>query len=238
MRVAVHGLSKAFGFLWALRDVTLDLHEGECVALLGPNGAGKSTFLKLLAALLPPTAGAIELDGQRLGTEASPLRGSIGFLSPNDYLYENLTAKENLGFFTTIYGKRKSPPELEGGLDAVGLLRWADDYVASLSSGMRCRLALAKWLLLEPRLLLVDEPYGVLDGSGVDLLETYLKRLCQSGGIAVLATHQVARVPRLCSRALILRQGRLLFDEASREPWTTLRHALEEFLPRGERWSS
>ena len=237
MRVSVNGVSKAFGFMWAVREVTLDLREGECVALLGPNGAGKSTFLKLLAALLPPTSGAIELDGQELGTGASPLRRSIGFLSPNNHLYENLTAEENLRFFISIYGKRKSPGELRDTLDAVGLLRWANDYVASLSSGMRCRLALAKWLLLEPRLLLIDEPYGVLDGSGVDLLETYLKRLCQSGGIAVLATHQVERVPLLCSRALILRQGKLLFDEPRREPWMALQQALEEFLPRGRRWS-
>lgn len=238
MRVDVHGLSKAFRYLWALKDLTLELHAGDCVAVLGPNGAGKSTLLKLLAGLLAPTSGAIEIDGQRLGIEASPLRRSIGFLSPHDYLYENLTAKENLGFFSSLYGRRKSPAELREALDAVGLLRWADDYVASLSSGMRCRLGLAKWLLLEPRLLLADEPYGVLDASGVNLLEDYLKRLCQTGAIAVLATHQVARVPGLCSRALILSHGKLLFDEPRREPWTNLHHALEGLVPRAERWRS
>jgi len=122
-------------------------------------------------------------------------------------------------------------------LDSVGLLRWADDYVAALSSGMRCRLAIAKWLLIEPRVLLLDEPYGVLDGKGVDLLESYLRKLCQNGGLVLMATHHVARTVEICSRAVILNQGRVIFDEPRREPWENLQRAFQEFLPRGERWS-
>ena len=118
------------------------------------------------------------------------------------------------------------------------LLQWSDHYVSSLSTGMRCRLAIAKWLLLEPKLLLLDEPYGVLDGSGVDLLESYLKRLCNAGNIVIMATHHVSRVLNLCSRAVILHHGRIIFDEPRQEPWETFHRAFGEFLPRGERWSS
>ncbi|MFQ5904348.1 MAG: heme ABC exporter ATP-binding protein CcmA [Candidatus Binatia bacterium] len=236
--MAVRHLSKAYGFLWALKDVGFDLQPGECVALLGPNGAGKTTLLRLLSALLYPTTGEIQLDGETLHQGSSRLRSTIGFFSPNEHLYENLTAKENLRFFNSLYGKGRNSQELEETLDAVGLIRWSDDYVSSLSSGMKCRLAIAKWLLLEPKLLLLDEPYGVLDGSGVDLLESYLRRLCHSGGIAVIATHHVPRVLTLCSRAIILHQGRVLFDEPRQEPWENFRRAFEEFLPRGERWSS
>ncbi len=238
MRVVVHNLSKSYGFLWALKKINLELESGECVALLGPNGAGKTTLLKLLSALLYPTTGEIVIDGQRLYQGSSPLRGAIGLLSPNEHLYEGLTAEENLCFFNALYGRHKSPQEIENALKAVGLSRCSNDYVSSLSSGMKCRLAIAKWLLLEPQLLLLDEPYGVLDGSGVDLLETYLKRLRQNGGIVMMATHHVSRVLAICSRALILHQGGLIFDEPRQEPWESFHLTFADFLPRGERWNS
>lgn len=238
MRLGVRELSKAYGFLWALRDISFEFQPGECVALLGPNGAGKTTLLKLLSALLSPTQGEITLDGERLLAGSSRLRSLIGFLSPHDHLYEGLTARENLHFFAALYGKEKKPEEMEKGIEAVGLRNWSDQDVASLSSGMKCRLAVAKWRLLEPKLMLLDEPYGVLDGSGVELLESYLRSLCSGGGIAVVATHHVQRALRLCSRAIILDHGRLIFDELKQEPWESFHRAFETFAPREERWSS
>jgi len=238
LHIVVHNLSKSYGFLWALKKINLELEPGECVALLGPNGAGKTTLLKLLSALLHPTTGEIVIDGQRLRQGSSPLRGAIGLLSPSEHLYEGLTAEENLRFFSALYGRHKSPQEIEDILKTVGLSRWSNDYVSSLSSGMKCRLAIAKWLLLEPQLLLLDEPYGVLDGSGVDLLETYLKRLRQNGGIVMMATHHVSRALAVCSRALILHQGSLIFDEPRQEPWESFQRTFADFLPRGEKWNS
>ncbi len=232
MSVAVRQLSKAYGFMWALRDLHLDFGKGDCVALLGPNGSGKTTLLKLLSALIYPTTGNIEIDGKRVQYGNSPLRSAIGYLSPHGYLYEKLTARENLRFFLSLYGKEKSFQEMDRALDQVGLSRWSDDYASSLSHGMKCRLAIAKWLLLEPRLLLLDEPYGVLDGSGIDLLEEYVKSLCHTGGIVVMATHHVSRILPLCSRALILHQGKVIFDEPRQEPWNNFHHAFAEFLPR------
>lgn len=232
MIVAVRQLSKAYGFMWALRDLHLDFGQGDCVALLGPNGAGKTTLLKLLSALIYPTTGNIEIDGERVQYGNSPLRSAIGFLSPHGYLYEKLTARENLRFFISLYGKEKSSQEVDRALDQVGLSRWSDDHASSLSHGMKCRLAIAKWLLLEPKLLLLDEPYGVLDGSGIDLLEEYVKSLCRTGGIVVMATHHVSRILPLCSRALILHQGTIIFDEPRQEPWDNFHRAFAEFLPR------
>ncbi len=238
MRVVVRKLSKAYGFLWALKDINLDLQHGECVALLGPNGAGKTTLLKLLSALIHPTTGEIELDGEKLLQGPSRLRSSIGLLAPNGHLYENLTAKENLRFFNSLYGKGKNSEEIDKNLEAVGLKGWGDNYVSSLSSGMKCRLSIAKWLLLEPKILLLDEPYGVLDGNGVDLLESYLRGLYESGSIVIMATHHVERALNLCSRALILHHGRVIFDEPHQEPWENFHRAFGQFLPRKERWSS
>ena len=231
MRVTVDKLAKAYGFLWALRDLHLDLAAGECVALLGPNGAGKTTMLKLLGGLIAPSAGAIRFDGLDFTRSMPSLRARIGLLAPADHLYENLTARENLRFFSRLYNRNTGAQALDGALAQVGLDGRAGDYVANLSSGMKCRLSIAKWLLLQPELLLVDEPYGVLDGGGIDLLETFLRERCAGGSIVIMASHHVSRVLNLCDRAVILSQGRLTFNETKQRPWPTFDKAFGEFLP-------
>ncbi len=232
MRLAVDKLAKAYGFLWALRDLRFDLAPGELVALLGPNGAGKTTLLKLLAGLIAPTTGTIRIDG------APVSRAKIGLLTPTEHLYDNLTVTENLRFFSALYNRPQRAGAIADALRQCGLTDRANDYVANLSSGLKCRVSIAKWLLLDPGLLLLDEPYGVLDGSGVDLLENFLQAQCAKGHIVIMASHHVARVLKLCSRALILHQGRLTFNEAKQLPWTSLDEAYSEFLPHGESWSS
>jgi len=233
LRLIVKNLAKAYGYLWALRHLDLAFAPGEFVALLGPNGAGKSTLLKLLAGLIAPTAGAIELDGQFLRANANALRGQIGLLTPSEHLYDQLTVRENLRFFTALYNKPASATSLQAALDEVGLAERAQEYAGNLSAGMKCRLSIAKWRLLDPGLLLLDEPYGVLDGKGVDLLETFLREHCARGHIVILASHHVARALKLCSRALILHQGRLQFDEPKQTPWPAFDQAFGDFLPRG-----
>ncbi|MGH7798749.1 MAG: heme ABC exporter ATP-binding protein CcmA [Candidatus Binatia bacterium] len=233
MRVTVDKLAKAYGFLWALRELNLELAPGECVALLGPNGAGKTTLLKLLAGLITPTSGTIRFDGEDFLRGAAPLRARVGLLSPADHLYENLTVRENLAFFTRLYDRNSAASASDAALEQVGLADRAGDYVANLSSGMKCRLSIAKWLLLQPEILLLDEPYGVLDGSGIDLLENFLKDQCANGSIVVMASHHVSRVLGLCERAVILSQGRLTFNETKRRPWPSFDQAFSEFLPHG-----
>ena len=123
-------------------------------------------------------------------------------------------------------------------LQEVGLHHRSDEYVATLSSGLKCRLSIAKWKLLEPGLLLLDEPYGVLDGSGIDLLESFLKAQSQRGKVVIIASHHVARVLTLCTRAVILHQGSLTFNERRQQPWDSFTRAFGEFLPHGESWTS
>ncbi len=238
MHLEVRRLSKSYGFAWALKEIDLELRSGDCVALLGPNGAGKTTLLKALCGLLRPTMGEICTDGTKLRHGPARLQPAIGLLSPGDHLYDKLTAEENLRLFLALYNRQKNRGEIGNALAAAGLSDWSGEYVASLSSGMKCRLSIAKWLLLEPKLLLVDEPYGVLDGSGVDLLETHLKNVCRSGGIVVMATHHVTRAVALCSRAVILRRGKIIFNETKRTPWDGIYRAVEDFLPKGEAWPS
>jgi heme ABC exporter ATP-binding subunit CcmA len=234
LQVAVRQLSKAYGFLWALKDLTLDLAPGELVALLGPNGAGKSTFLKLLGGLIRPTLGNLAFNGRELSAPGEAKRPRVGLLAPGEHLYENLTARENLKFFTGLYNAGRSPQDIHSALADAGLAPRADEYVAALSSGMKCRLSIAKWKLLAPELMLLDEPYGVLDGSGIDLLEDFLKFHCAKGNIVVIASHHVSRVLRICSRAIVLHHGKLTFDEPRRQPWDSFTRAFSEFLPQGE----
>jgi heme ABC exporter ATP-binding subunit CcmA len=233
LQLTVRDLSKAYRLRWALRDLSLDLVPGECIALLGPNGAGKTTLLKLLAGLIYPTRGNIRLNGAELSRTSTDLRATIGFLTPGEHLYENLTARENLDFFTALYSKNNSSAVIENALEEVGLTHWSGEYAAALSSGMKFRLSMAKWRLLEPGLLLLDEPYGVLDGSGVNFLETFLKSQCEKGNVIVIASHHISRVLQLCTRALILHQGKLTFDEPRRQPWDSFERAFADFLPHG-----
>jgi heme ABC exporter ATP-binding subunit CcmA len=233
LRVTVDKLARAYGFLWALRDLNLDLTPGQCVALLGPNGAGKTTLLKLLSGLITPTTGEIRFDGVIFSRSMPELRARVGLLAPSDHLYDNLTARENLTFFSRLYKQSVVPESLDSALEQVGLAERAGDYVANLSSGMKCRLSIAKWMLLQPELLLVDEPYGVLDGSGIRLLENFLKHQCTCGSIVVMASHHVSRALDLCNRVVILSQGRLSFNEAKRQPWPAFETAFSEFLPHG-----
>jgi len=233
LQLTVRDLSKAYGLRWALRDLNLDLVPGECVALLGPNGAGKTTLLKLLAGLIYPTRGDIRLNGAQFSRTSTELRSIIGFLTPGEHLYENLTARENLKFFTALYDKNNSSSSIEHALEDIGLAPWSEEHVSALSSGMKFRLSIAKWRLLEVGLLLLDEPYGVLDGSGVNILEAFLKSECEKGNVVVIASHHVARVLQLCTRALLLHSGKLIFDEPRRQPWDSFERAFADFLPRG-----
>lgn len=234
MHLTVRHLAKAYGLLWALRDVSLDLPPGEVVALLGPNGSGKTTLLKLLAGLISPNTGEIVLGGLNFSRGATAQRSAVGFLVPGEHLYENLTARENLVFFSSLYKKSRAISEIDAILEEVGLRHRSQEYVTALSSGMKCRLSIAKWKLLEPQLLLLDEPYGVLDGSGTDLLENFLRAQRDKGSVIVVASHHVARVLNLCSRAVILDQGRLTFNEARQTPWDSFNRAFGQFLPQGE----
>jgi heme ABC exporter ATP-binding subunit CcmA len=238
LRLTVNKLAKAYGFLWALRDVSLDLPSGAFVALLGPNGAGKTTLLKMLAGLIVPTTGAIQFDGTTVTGHDPKARQRIGFLAPADHLYENLTVRENLRFFTALYQHNDRAANIDAALQTVGLSQRRDEFVGNLSSGLKCRVSIAKWQLLQPGLLLLDEPYGVLDGSGVDLLESFLQSHCKQGHIVIMASHHVSRALKLCNRAVILHQGRLSFDEAKQQPWPSFGQAFSEFLPHGESWNS
>jgi heme exporter protein A len=163
--VSLRGAGRRYGERAALRDVSLDLQAGQTLVVFGPNGAGKTTLLRMLATLLRPHAGEVRVLGRALPDDGYAVRGRIGFLGHEPLLYRELSGRENLRFHARLH--RVAAARVEAVLEAVGMQRRADDPVAELSRGMVQRLAVARAVLHEPELLLLDEPLANLDPAAV-----------------------------------------------------------------------
>ncbi len=200
---------KTFGLLPALRQLDLTIQRGEFVALLGPNGSGKSTLLRLLAGLSKPTSGAITIGGWSLPDEAAAVRAQIGMVSHRVLLYENLSAHENLAFFARLYNLPTAGLEtrIAGLLQQVGLSRRAHDLVRTFSHGMQQRLSIARALLHDPDILLLDEPHTGLDQDASNTLDELLRRAHADGRTILMSTHELGRAAALAGRVVILSRG-------------------------------
>lgn len=212
LAVRLDGVSKRFGWTWALRSVDLRLARGELLALTGPNGAGKSTLLKILATLLKPTEGEVRVLGHAPGQENDRIREAVGFLSARGYLYDELTARENLRFAALMSGIGDWQSRAAEVLDRVGLARAADIKVGGYSSGMRKRLALARLLLRPLQVVLLDEPYASLDTQGIELVDELVEEMQEAGRTVLLASHQWGRTLQASDRVLVLEDGRLTWS--------------------------
>ncbi len=186
----MQGLKKSFGLKPILRGIDLKLNQGERKALMGANGAGKTTLLRILAGLTAPSAGAVRIAGLDLTRDAQRVRQLVGFVGHQPYLYDELTALENLLFFGRMYAVKDAQQRARALLHRVGLEKRVQDRVNTLSRGQLQRLALARALLHSPRLLLLDEPDTGLDEQGNELLELLLDEHVAQGGAALLATHE------------------------------------------------
>jgi heme exporter protein A len=165
----VEGLARRFGERSALSEVSLTLAEGRTLVVFGPNGAGKTTLLRVLATLLRPHAGHVRVLGRELPGEGWALRGRVGLLGHEPLLYRELTARENLRFHARLHGVGRE--RVEGVLEAVAMSARAQEPLRTLSRGMVQRVAVARAVLHEPELLLLDEPYSNLDPAAVELVE-------------------------------------------------------------------
>jgi ABC-2 type transport system ATP-binding protein len=209
--VAVEGLSKRFGEVLAVDAVDFEVAAGETVALLGANGAGKTTTLGMLLGILLPTAGRVSVFGCDMRRHAHLALPWMNFSSPYVGLPKRLTVRENLTVYAHLYGLDRVRGRVEDVARALGLGEVLDRPTGSLSAGQTTRVALAKALVNEPRLLLLDEPTASLDPDTADwvrgLLEDYRRR---SGAALVLASHNMAEVERLADRVLIMLAGRIV----------------------------
>ena len=212
--IEAENLGKTFGVLPALQGLTFHIKRGESVALLGKNGSGKTTLLRLLAGLAKPSTGAIRIGGWDMPREAMAARSQIGFVSHQPLLYGSLSARENLAFFGKLYGIPGEDREarLTAALKMVDLHQRGEGMVRVYSRGMQQRLGIARALLHEPDILLLDEPYTGLDQVAADILDGLIRQARSEGKTLIMATHQLWRLPGLTSRCLILSRGKLAWD--------------------------
>jgi len=210
--VVARDVRKTFEIKAVLRGVSLTIPAAATVALLGPNGAGKTTLLRILATLARPSAGAVTIDGLDLRHDAQAIRHRIGYLGHQPMLYEELTAEENLDFFARMYGVQNRHAQVNTLIERVGLRSKAQDRIRDLSRGQTQRLALARALLHEPSLLLLDEPDAGLDEQGVALLEAVLRERALAGQTAIFTTHDLAWGLGVADRAVALVGGRVTYD--------------------------
>ena len=211
--IAAEGIEKRFGQLTALRDISLRVRRGELYGLIGPDGAGKTTFFRILTTLMPPDGGRATVDGLDIATDYRRIRAAVGYMPGRFSLYPDLTVKENLEFFATLFGTR-----LEDNYDLI-----RDIYVqiepfrsrraGRLSGGMKQKLALCCALIHRPRVLFLDEPTVGVDVQSKNIIIDYLKEL-NRGGMSILYTsHHLQEAQDFCDRVGILNEGQLLKED-------------------------
>ena len=236
------GLTRVFADFWgrprvtAVRDLGLSLAAGEVVGLLGPNGAGKSTTVKLLLGLLKPTSGRIEVLGRPPRDVAA--KHKLGYLPEESYLYPFLTGTETLVFLARLFGLDRARRAARAAelLELVGLAGAGDRRVGEYSKGMARRLGLAQALINDPDLLLLDEPTSGLDPLGRRDVKALIGQLAGRGKTILLSSHLLAEVEDVCSRVVILAEGRAVaggrLDDLLAEP-NRLRLELPALAPAG-----
>jgi heme exporter protein A len=205
--IEVSHLVKRFGPKVVLRNLDFSVTQGDFVALLGPNGAGKTTFLRILASLSSPTLGLVRIAGQELPRQAAGVRRRLGVVSHLPLLYGDLTAQENLLFFGRMYDLKDIDRRIGEVLETVGLIQRRRDLVRTFSRGMQQRLAIARAVLHDPEVLLLDEPHTGLDQDACEMLDAVLRQVTAIGRTVVMTSHDLTRVEDLASRFDVLTRG-------------------------------
>ena len=211
MLTASH-LTRRFDSRVAVDDLSFELAGGEIFALLGPNGAGKTTTLRMLAGLIVPSSGAVHIDGEPMNAEASHLRGRIGFLTEAPGLWDRLTVYDNLVVYARLQGVTPARDAVNLALDLFGIAGRAGDQAAQLSKGLKQRVALARTLLHNPSIVLLDEPTAGLDPESAHETRALILRLRNEHRSVVISTHNLDEVERVADRVAVLRSRLIALD--------------------------
>ncbi|MFC2073114.1 heme ABC exporter ATP-binding protein CcmA, partial [Chloroflexota bacterium] len=204
--------TKSFGNQLALRGIDLEVRRGESVVIFGPNGAGKSTLIKVVATIMNPSSGRILIDGLDLKDSAEEARRQIGVVAHHTFLYNNLTAYENLEFYSRMYDVPKRKERIHELVAKVGMTSRLHDRVGTLSRGMQQRLSIARSLLHKPAIMLLDEPETGLDQQATSMLWEALQTEGERKRTIILTTHNLERGLELGERLLILDKGKIVYE--------------------------
>jgi lipooligosaccharide transport system ATP-binding protein len=209
--VSLRTVSRRFGDAWAVRDLSLEIERGCCFGLLGPNGAGKSTTLKMIYGFLRPTAGTILVNGRDIALDPAGARAAMGIVPQEDLLDPDLDITRNLEFHARYYRlpRAQAREKCRSLLDAMGLAGYDGKPVSHLSTGLRRRLVLARALLNDPSIIILDEPTRGLDSESRGRYIERLQQLKAAGATLVLATHDLEKAGALCDRAALMDGGRI-----------------------------
>jgi len=209
--VEVSAVCRRYGRRWALVNVSFAVHPGTVLMLTGRNGSGKSTLLRVLATAIRPDRGTARIGGLDIVDRRDEVRRRLALLSHATYHYEALTALDNLRISAGFLGRDASREALRARLAEFALAERADDPVSTFSAGMRKRLALARTLLQDADVVLLDEPYAALDPPGFRLVDGVLERLRKRGSTVLMATHMLEHGAALCDEGVVLEEGRLVW---------------------------
>ncbi|GMR17446.1 MAG: ABC transporter ATP-binding protein [Gammaproteobacteria bacterium] len=216
--IRVTALTRTYGDLTAVDQVSFEIGQGEIVGLLGHNGAGKSTIMKMLTGYLEPTDGCIEIDGMDIATQRAAVQQRIGYLPENDPLYYEMTVIDYLDYAAALHGvadAQRAERILEA-IDRTQLASKASDSIGTLSRGFRQRVGVAQAILHQPRVLILDEPTNGLDPTQVQHMRDLIRLLAEHATV-ILSTHILQEVQAICSRVIIIHNGRKLLDATMAE---------------------
>ncbi len=232
-------LTKTFGDLTAVDRLTLSIAEGEVFGFLGPNGAGKTTTVRMLTSLIAPTAGTASLLGHKLGEADTEIRRNVGILTETPGMYERLSAYKNLAIYARLYEVKDVDGQVEKYLRLLGLWDRRNDAAGTFSKGMRQKLAIARALLHEPRILFLDEPTAGLDPEASRLVRDFIADVKEQGRTIFLTTHNLDEADRLCDRVAVFKTRLRVLDTPEglrqqlygRQVVFHLAHAAQSALP-------
>jgi ABC-2 type transport system ATP-binding protein len=210
--IKIKNLSKKFGSLLAVNDLSLEVAPGEIFGFLGPNGAGKTTTLKIMAGILAPTTGDVEIMGFSILTQPSQAKALTGYIPDRPFLYDKLTGLEFLHFVGGLYGllPNETDKEIEERLNLFDLWDWRHELIESYSHGMKQRLIICSALIHHPRVLIVDEPMVGLDPKGVRIVKRLFQKETSRGMTIFLSTHTLSMAQEICGRIGIIQKGVLI----------------------------
>ena len=211
--IKIKSLSKSFGQIHAVRDVSFDVNRGEVLGFLGPNGAGKSTTMKMITGFLEPTSGTVEVDGHDVLENPLSVKRSVGYLPEGAPAYGEMTVKNFLNFIADIR-ELKGPTRkkrLDEVIETINIQNVIDQSIETLSKGYKRRVGLAQAILHDPDILILDEPTDGLDPNQKHEVRNLIKKMAKEKAI-IISTHILEEVDAVCSRAIIISSGKLLFD--------------------------
>jgi heme exporter protein A len=208
--IEVKNLSKFYEYKAVLKNLDFSASHSEGIALMGGNGVGKTTFLKILATLIQPSSGKVVINGYDLKTNGNKVRRYLGVLLDQPVLYGSLSARENLMFYSRLSGVNQPKQGVDKVLLQVGLEKWDMEPVAHFSRGMLQRLSIARLMLHEPIILLLDEPFNNLDQEAGDMLNRFLAHMKNNGAVILMATHNPDNASHIIDRVDLLLNGKIL----------------------------